>query len=60
MDSSLPPDLVHLRPGLGIIRLAALFAEARGDIDEESLDSMRRVFSNRRSRPKCGPNWRAA
>jgi tRNA nucleotidyltransferase (CCA-adding enzyme) len=40
MDSSLPPDLVHLRPGLGIIRLAALFAEARGDIDEESLDSM--------------------
>lgn len=38
--SSLPPDLVQLRPGLGIIRLAALFAEARGDFDEESLDSM--------------------
>ncbi|MBO0753683.1 MAG: tRNA nucleotidyltransferase, partial [Bradyrhizobiaceae bacterium] len=39
-DSFLPPDLVQLRPGLGIIRLAALFAEARGDFDEESLDSM--------------------
>ncbi len=38
--SSLPSDLVQLRPGLGIIRLAALFAEARGAFDEESLDSM--------------------
>jgi tRNA nucleotidyltransferase (CCA-adding enzyme) len=39
-ESSLPSDLVQLRPGLGILRLAALFAEARGDFDEESLDSM--------------------
>jgi tRNA nucleotidyltransferase (CCA-adding enzyme) len=38
--SSLPSDLVQLRPGLGILRLSALYAEARGDFDEESLDSM--------------------
>ena len=39
-ESSLPSDLVQLRPGLGILRLSALYAEARGDFDEESLDSM--------------------
>jgi tRNA nucleotidyltransferase (CCA-adding enzyme) len=37
---SLPSDLVQLQPGLGILRLAALFAEVRGEFDEESLDSM--------------------
>ncbi len=37
---TLPSDLVQLRPGLGILRLSALYAEARGDFDEESLDSM--------------------
>jgi tRNA nucleotidyltransferase (CCA-adding enzyme) len=39
-DSSLPSDLVQLRPGLGILRLSALYAESRGNFDEESLDSM--------------------
>ncbi len=38
--SSLPSDLVQLRAGLGILRLAALFAEGRSDFDEESLDAM--------------------
>ncbi len=36
----LPSDLVQLRPGLGILRLASLFAEARGALDDESLDAM--------------------
>jgi tRNA nucleotidyltransferase (CCA-adding enzyme) len=39
-ESSLPSELVQLRPGLGILRLSALYAEAQGDFDEESLDSM--------------------
>ncbi len=38
--SPLPSDLVQLHPALGILRLAALFAEGQGDLDEESLDSM--------------------
>jgi tRNA nucleotidyltransferase (CCA-adding enzyme) len=38
--SPLPSDLVQLRPGLGILRLASLFAEGQGDLDEESLDAM--------------------
>jgi tRNA nucleotidyltransferase (CCA-adding enzyme) len=39
-ESSLPSDLVQLRPGLGILRLAALYAEGGNDFDEESFDSM--------------------
>jgi tRNA nucleotidyltransferase (CCA-adding enzyme) len=39
-ESSLPSDLVQLRPGLGILRLAALHAEGGNDFDEETLDSM--------------------
>jgi tRNA nucleotidyltransferase (CCA-adding enzyme) len=39
-DSSLPSDLVQLRPGLGILRLAALYAQGGNDFDEESFDSM--------------------
>jgi tRNA nucleotidyltransferase (CCA-adding enzyme) len=38
--SSLPSDLVQLRPGLGILRLAALFAEGGNDFDDETFDSM--------------------
>jgi tRNA nucleotidyltransferase (CCA-adding enzyme) len=38
--SPLPSDLLQLHPGLGILRLAALSAEGRGDLDEEALDSM--------------------
>lgn len=38
--SPLPPDLVRLHPGLGVLRLAALFAEGQGGLDEESLDAM--------------------
>jgi tRNA nucleotidyltransferase (CCA-adding enzyme) len=33
-------DLVQLRPGLGILRLAALYAAGGNDFDEESFDSM--------------------
>jgi tRNA nucleotidyltransferase (CCA-adding enzyme) len=36
----LPPDLVQLDPGLGILRLAALLAEGQGELDEDSLDAM--------------------
>jgi hypothetical protein len=38
--SPLPPDLVQLHPGLGVLRLAALFAEGQGSLDDESLDAM--------------------
>lgn len=38
--SPLPAGLVQLHPGLGILRLAALFAEGQGGLDEESLDAM--------------------
>jgi tRNA nucleotidyltransferase (CCA-adding enzyme) len=38
--SPLPPDLVQLHPGLGVLRLAALFAGGQGELDEESLDAM--------------------
>jgi tRNA nucleotidyltransferase (CCA-adding enzyme) len=36
----LPPDLVQMHPGLGILRLAALLAEADGEMDETALDEM--------------------
>jgi tRNA nucleotidyltransferase (CCA-adding enzyme) len=36
----LPPDLVQMHPGLGILRMAALFAEGDGALDEEALDAM--------------------
>ncbi len=36
----LPPDLVQPDPGLGILRLAALLAEAGGALDQETLDAM--------------------
>jgi tRNA nucleotidyltransferase (CCA-adding enzyme) len=39
-ESSLPSDLVQLRPGLGILRLAALYAAGGNDFDDETLDSM--------------------
>lgn len=38
--SSLPSGLAELRPALGILRLASLFAEGQGELDEESLDAM--------------------
>ena len=38
--SPLPSDLVQPRAGLGILRLASLFADEQGDLDEESLDAM--------------------
>jgi tRNA nucleotidyltransferase (CCA-adding enzyme) len=37
---SLPPDFVQADPGLGILRLAALLAEADGTLDEDTLDTM--------------------
>ncbi len=37
---SLPPDFVQADPGLGILRLAALVAEADGTVDEDTLDTM--------------------
>ena len=37
---AIPPGLVEVRPGLGILRLAALFADGEGDADDESLDAM--------------------
>jgi tRNA nucleotidyltransferase (CCA-adding enzyme) len=36
----LPLDLVQTHPGLGLLRLAALFAEGDGELDEDALDAM--------------------
>jgi tRNA nucleotidyltransferase (CCA-adding enzyme) len=36
----LPLDLVQTHPGLGLLRLAALFAEGDGELDDDALDAM--------------------
>ena len=38
--SPLPSDLVQPSAGLGILRLASLFADGEGDLDDASLDAM--------------------
>jgi tRNA nucleotidyltransferase (CCA-adding enzyme) len=36
----LPLDLVQTHPGLGLLRLAALFVEGDGELDDDALDAM--------------------
>ncbi|WP_395665649.1 tRNA nucleotidyltransferase [Methylocella sp.] len=36
----LPPDLAQTRPGLGVLRMAALFAESAGEPDDDALEAM--------------------
>jgi tRNA nucleotidyltransferase (CCA-adding enzyme) len=38
--TSFPADWVQTHPGLGVLRLAALFAEEDGELDEDALDAM--------------------
>jgi hypothetical protein len=53
----LPPDLVQMHPGLGILRMAALFAEGDGALDEEALDALFVACWPARRLLRCGQSW---